>query len=358
MCIFTNDKDIPGHVRLSTRTLQYLIIPLLSLALLIVGVLHLEDSCPSQPLLSVWHIVAGSTGLVVPILYLLFDDLNPALAKKCPALSEALDNVVVFVLPVYILFEVCWLVTGTVWVGRTDSTNCDRTIYIFSVVVIVNFWIHILTPLVFMLCLCCFRVGVCSCSLWTFFNNIIEAWTSNVRLLLSLVVSVPLGLSMLLVGGFSLQRCSGSTTTTQLPANLTVSSLTQTDIEVDIDFIQETSNLVHIPVWLTVSGGLVLLSPVIYFLYDRFCKPEDVNATVKNISQLSVILYLLTALAWALVGFVWIFGAQQIENQNCGHDSNTYWFAFASLIVLNGLMDVWICFKICVILYWALISEE
>lgn len=37
MCIFTNDKDIPGHVRLSTRTLQYLIIPLLSLALLIVG---------------------------------------------------------------------------------------------------------------------------------------------------------------------------------------------------------------------------------------------------------------------------------------------------------------------------------
>ena len=61
--------------------------------------LHLEDSCPSQPLLSVWHIVAGSTGLVVPLLYLLFDDLNPALARKCPALSEAPDNVVVFVLP-------------------------------------------------------------------------------------------------------------------------------------------------------------------------------------------------------------------------------------------------------------------
>ena len=35
----------------------------------------------------------------VPLLYLLFDDLNPALAKRCPALSEALDNVVVFVLP-------------------------------------------------------------------------------------------------------------------------------------------------------------------------------------------------------------------------------------------------------------------
>ena len=86
-----------------------------------------------------------------------------------------------FIISVYILFELCWLVTGTVWVARTDSENCDRTIYIFSVVVIVNFWIHILTPLAFMLCLCCFRVGVCSCSLWTFFNNIIQAWTSNVR---------------------------------------------------------------------------------------------------------------------------------------------------------------------------------
>ena len=50
----------------------------------------------------------------------------------------------------------------------------------------------------------------------------------------------------------------------------------------------------------------------------------DISA-IKNLAQLSVILYLLTALAWALVGFVWIFGAQQIENQNCGHDSNTYW---------------------------------
>ena len=140
------------------------------------GILHVHD-CSSQPLLPIWHIVAGSTGLVVtfslsfsnyhhcrwfywtcgntiiicviigitwqiiiidvdsirllgasyhcrynvyhdkpssrssmtdhhhkrpwqvPLLYLLFDDLNPALAKRCPALSEALDNVVVFVLP-------------------------------------------------------------------------------------------------------------------------------------------------------------------------------------------------------------------------------------------------------------------
>ena len=33
-------------------------------------------------------------------------------------------------------------------------------------------------------------------------------------------------------------------------------------------------------------------------------------------------------------------------------------FAFACLIILNCLMDIWICFKICVILYWALISDE
>ena len=37
MCIFTSDKDIPSHVRLTTRTIQYLIIPLLSLSLLTVG---------------------------------------------------------------------------------------------------------------------------------------------------------------------------------------------------------------------------------------------------------------------------------------------------------------------------------
>ena len=53
---------------------------------------------------------------------------------------------------VYILFEIAWLITGTVWVvGVEDTAQCDRTIYIFSIVVIVNFWIHILTPLLFML---------------------------------------------------------------------------------------------------------------------------------------------------------------------------------------------------------------
>ena len=54
------------------------------IVLLVSGLLHLDD-CPGQPLLPAWHMVAGSTGLVVPLLYLLFDDLNPALAKQVPA---------------------------------------------------------------------------------------------------------------------------------------------------------------------------------------------------------------------------------------------------------------------------------
>ena len=53
MCIFTSDKDIPGHVRLTTRTLQYLIIPLLSAALLVVGqLLYIKETMMMFPFLS------------------------------------------------------------------------------------------------------------------------------------------------------------------------------------------------------------------------------------------------------------------------------------------------------------------
>ena len=51
-------------------------------------------------------------------------------------------------------------------------------------------------------------------------------------------------------------------------------------------------------------------------------------------SSSAVILYLLAALASALLGFVWIFGAEQIENPQCGHDSNTYWVGMAIIILL------------------------
>jgi len=359
MCIFTSDKDIPGNVRLSTRTLQYLIIPLLSAALLVIGVLHV-NGCDAQPLLPVWHIVAGSTGLIVPLLYLLFDDLNPALAKKCPGLSEALDNVVVFVLPVYILFEIAWLITGTVWVVGVDEVeNCDRTIYIFSVVVIVNFWIHILTPLLFMLCLCCSRIFpfLGYCTYWNIMKDAIDMWTRPVRLGISVIISLPLGVSMIGVGVYSLQSCA---TANILETTTGHNSTASNDEVADSWMNQDTMDVEmhHIPIWLIVAGILVILVPAVYLIYDAFCKPEDVKQNTKNLCQFVVIMFLLAGLAWAVVGFVWIFGAHDIQNMYCGHNSTTYLFAFASLIILNCLMDVWICFKICVILYWALISDE
>ena len=35
--------------------------------------------------------------------------------------------------------------------------------------------------------------------------------------------------------------------------------------------------MVHIPIWLLVAGVLVLAVPLVYYIYDAFCKPEDVN---------------------------------------------------------------------------------
>ena len=35
--------------------------------------------------------------------------------------------------------------------------------------------------------------------------------------------------------------------------------------------------MVHIPIWLLVAGILVLAVPTVYYIYDAFCKPEDVN---------------------------------------------------------------------------------
>jgi len=269
MCIFTSDKDIPGHVRLTTRTLQYLIIPLLSAALLVVGILHVHD-CSSQPLLPIWHIVAGSTGLVVPLLYLLFDDLNPALAKRCPALSEALDNVVVFVLPVYIIFEIAWLVTGTVWlIGvNPNPEECDKTIHVFSMVVVINFWIHILTPLLFMLCLCCTKIFpfLGHCTYWNIMKGAVDMWTRPVRITIVSVVAVPLGLSMISVGAHSLQECESLVNHTDTEAMVLEAHLAK---EIHSSHTGILSlEMVHIPIWLLVAGILVLAVPAVYYIYD------------------------------------------------------------------------------------------
>ena len=74
---------------------------------MIVGSLHLGD-CHVQPLLPIWHIIAGSSGLCTPFFYLLFDNINPYLSRRFPGISEILDNVVVCLLPIYVIFEVNW----------------------------------------------------------------------------------------------------------------------------------------------------------------------------------------------------------------------------------------------------------
>ncbi|XP_071742768.1 uncharacterized protein [Lepeophtheirus salmonis] len=339
MCIFQSGKDIPPVVRLSLRTLQYLVIPLLSLAILVIGALHSSgDYCGAQPYLPLWHIIAGSSGLVIPILYLLFDEINPRLSRRFPSLSEFFDNAVVFLLPLYLIFEVSWLITGTIWVfgssSISDPNACDHTLYVFSLVVIINFWIHLLTPLIFMITLCCTRIfPFCGYSAyWKIAKTAIDNWTRRTRLLIASTLSLPLGISMISVGIMSLSHCT-------------------TESE---DKLSDSTS--RIPIWLIVSGVALLFVPTIYLVYDKYCKHEDSGPLIKALSQTVVITYLLIGLAWAIVGFLWVFGS--VSHEICGSDSATYRFAFSTLIILNVIMDLWICFKICVVLYWAFLSDD
>ena len=72
--------------------------------------------------------------------------------------------------------------------SNSDNNNHDAQVYMFSIVVIANFWIHILTPLLFMLALCCSKLGVCSCAtrLWSLVISVGEHWTRHVRWALAL----------------------------------------------------------------------------------------------------------------------------------------------------------------------------
>ena len=45
----------------------------------------------------------------------------------------------------------------------------------------------------------------------------------------------------------------------------------------DADCCTCSLEMVHIPIWLLVAGILVLAVPLVYYIYDAFCKPEDVN---------------------------------------------------------------------------------
>jgi len=48
-----------------------LVIPLLSLAILAVGIIHLGE-CSSQPYLPLWHIVAGASGINKNFFFIFF----------------------------------------------------------------------------------------------------------------------------------------------------------------------------------------------------------------------------------------------------------------------------------------------
>lgn len=379
MCIFQSGKDIPTVVRISLRTLQYLVIPLMSMSILVVGSMY-TDKCGSTPLLPVWHIVAGASGILTPIFYLLFDEINPRLSQRSPAVSECIDNLVVFLLPLYIIFEVGWLITGTVWITGADQTNCDKTIYIFSVVVIVNFWIHILTPLIFMLSLCCTRIfPYCGyCSYWNIMKKAMEKWTRGLRMLMAFLIAWPLSIAMITTGSLSISHCQLSNNSNETetvtgevivksPSNLNtlpssptkssqlISSSYQSKIEDEL-LQDELLDNIHIPTWLIVAGSILMFVPLIYFIYDKYCKDEGGGPLIKNIANFLVIFYLLCGLVWAVVGFVWVFGSH--SSDVCGSGTFPYEFAFGTLITLNCIMDIWICFKICVVLYWAFLSDD
>lgn len=346
MCMFTSDKDIPPYVRISTRTLQYFLIPLLSIAIIAVGSQHLED-CAEQKNLAVWHIVAGCSGLLVPTLYLLFDKLNPRLASSHPTFSGFLDNAVLFTTVVFVLFEVSWLITGTVWIAEPQHLECkDSRLHTFSVVVIINFWIHLLTPVAFIISVSCSRLfPYCAhCAYFNIIKNAIKVWTFKTRLFFSFLSSFPLGCAMIGVGINGLFVCQP-----EEEDDVVVKDSVGTTGWLDISYIT-------IPVWLIISGSLLLLLPAMFTLYARYSKNEEFTGCCFNWSISIVIFYLLCALAWAVIGFMWILGNQ--HQDNCDTDSFTYKFASGSLIVVNVLMDIWICMKISVVLYWSILHED
>ena len=108
--------------------------------------------------------------------------------------------------------------------------------------------------------------------------------------------------------------------------------------------------------WLIVAGSILMFVPLIYFIYDKYCKDEGGGPLIKNVANFLVIFYLLCGLVWAVVGFVWVFGSHR--DDLCGSGTFPYEFAFGTLITLNSIMDIWICFKICVVLYWAFLSDD
>ena len=222
MGIFQSGRDMPTLVRISLRTLQYLVIPLLSIAVLVFGSTHLGQ-CKAQPLLPVWHIVAGVSGMLASMCCLPFDEINPRLSRRLPAVSNFCDNQVAILLPFYILFQISWLITGTVWILGSEEVetpdSCNHDVYVFSLIVIGNLWIYISTALIFMLALCCTRIfPYCAyCGYWNIMKTVIENWTGRIRMEIAFAISWPLGIAMIIAGAFSVSECKQSSNNETAP---------------------------------------------------------------------------------------------------------------------------------------------
>jgi len=168
-------------------------------------------------------------------------------------------------------------------------------------------------------------------------------------MLICFLIAFPLGISMIVAGGLSINAC-GQPRVTSNTSDL-VSDL---DKEVVEDVYQMEK--FYIPIWLLVAGCAVLLVVPVYYIYDAFCRADLGGPLVRGIANCIIVSFLMCGLVWAILGFLWVFGSH--SNEVCGADSHTYRFAYATLIILNIIMDVWVCYKICVVLYWAFLSED
>lgn len=172
------------------------------------------------------------------------------------------------------------------------------------------------------------------------------------------LVAFPLGASMIVAGGLSVNACSLVAIPSVVVNNVDIGANFSSNGSLVSDFKSvedKQTEMVHIPIWLLVAGCAVLLVLPVYYIYDVYCKDDLGGPLIRNIANCIVIFFLLCGLVWAIVGFLWVFGSHM--NETCGADSNTYQFAFGTLIILNIIMDVWICYKICVVLYWAFLID-
>ena len=114
------------------------------------------------------------------------------------------------------------------------------------------------------------------------------------RMSICFLVAFPLGASMIVAGGFSVNACTNPSvnlTTTDV-VQATDSFVINDDIgakNVSDDFLsiesETQTEMVHIPVWLLVAGCAVLLVLPVYYIYDVYCKEDQVTISPTSFSM-------------------------------------------------------------------------